>query len=181
MGRGQRSHLAATKDLRRSSIPKATEFIESFGEMAEWSEIDCNIGGATMHITECPEASDEVKEAMDIIGMDYDRSKTWEASIEMITPESGDGVTISTQQPSRDLALATILAVEDCLLRNGKLLASPEVKILSYPYGDSVPAMIWADVSLPEIGKINLLSSGDNLHSALYLMRNVLPLAEMPN
>lgn len=179
MGRGQRSERAL--DSRIDSTPRSTSFIELYGQSVETSEIDCEIPGAKIQVNELPATPDDIKQLHQLAGLDdeYGDENSFEGTIEF--PYDRDtSLELIVHQPSRRLALSTVLAAEKTLLTEGSFATEPQVKVLSYP-SETVPAMLWAEVSAPEIGHFSVMASGDNLSRALGRMREILPAAEMPN
>lgn len=180
MGRGGREHKAIA-DQRLSAVPRATSFIELYGQMIETSEIDCKIPGATIQINELPEAPEEIRQIQDIAGIsdEFAGQRSFEGTLNF--PEDQDTtLELITHQPTRSLALSTVLAAEKNYLKDGSFSGPVETKVLSYP-SEHAPAMIWAEAIVPEIGHFSLMTSANNLSLALARLQEVVPQAKMPS
>lgn len=163
------------------SLPNSTDFVELHGRLAEWSQMDCRLPGGQIRLEEIPQTTEEVKGALDTLGIkdDFEGQTHWEINLDLPC-EGLDTLTVVAGRDSRGGALRAGQALEEMLLQGKTLPGELDAHILSYPSEDKVvPAMLWADLEVEGVGKVSAHAASDTLAEALAILRRVLPGASL--
>lgn len=157
--------------------PKSTDFIELHGHLSEWSELNCKLPGVTARLEEYPPVPKELNEALQAAGLkDTAEGKaSFEVHLEMPGYEQ-EQLEIIIARDSRRKAVYDAGKLEKLLKEKKVLPGEVKAHILSYPSENTiVPAMLWVDTALEEIGEISISAAADTLSQALKAMRRVMP------
>lgn len=156
----------------------STQFKEHNGQLVEESLLKSCIPQASIMLEECtpvPQAIiDVLREAglyKETPGWDEDNQGFFEATLEL--PQ---GLVFSLMRPSRGEAIECLEMLEQMLI-HGSFYPEPiEAEITFFPEEDE-EASLHAGLELEGMGRVTVMSEGENLQQALKIFRQVAPRA----
>lgn len=163
--------------MDRESTPESTDFIELHGRLCEHSELECRLPGAQIRLEEHPPLPEYLKPVLQAAGLkdDANGKESYEIHLEMPGYENNQ-LEVMLSRQSRAQAIKDGEKLERTLEAKKQLSGQVKVHILSYPSENKiVPAMLWADLTVPGIGEVSVSSAADTLSEALRTMQRVLP------